>query len=180
MKQRWPLPFYAALLLSAPAVCKAAAVTPAALPAGQGSLMQVIGALANFKHFRATATGLDAIVAPFCKKVHSNVDKLSTSYKYTCAPASGLLAATISTLHPPGEENYVSVMSVDFSMDEFGAARKLVQKQLGKPNETLPDYISWRFTTDKKLNKHGSPIASVSREKADKTASFSLALEVGP
>ena len=177
----------AMLLLSTLTACNAqtaskpaVAPVPASAPAGQNALLQVIGTVADFKHFRASAAELDAIVAPHCKKVKSNEDSLSSYFKYTCTPASGLRGATISTLQRPGEERFVMELSIDFGIDDFGAASKLVNKQLGKPKKALPDYVMWNYTKDKKLSNNGNPIAALARDKDDKTASFTLAVEQGP
>jgi hypothetical protein len=87
---------------------------------------------------------------------------------------------TISTLQRPGEARFVILLSVDFDIDGFASADSLLRKQFGKPAKALPDYIVWRYTADKKLNSNGSPIAALARDRDEKQASFTLAVEQGP
>lgn len=150
--------------------------------AQQLPMMRVVSAVADFKTFRMTSAQFDTVVAPYCKKVRDKNFKPMILATYSCTANSGITEIKMDSREGFGSPlpNYMMMISVDFSIEKYGAVKSLIEKKLGRAKPKGKDFLEWRHAADKVLNQAGNPVINLSRDASDNSASLHVALEQGP
>ena len=170
MKRTTTLPLIVFMsLLSSAAMAAGAAPAP---------LVKAMSGFADYKTFHAQPAELDGVLGAHCKKLRSISDAHGVFNEYDCDPASGLRSAQV-TFNRHGNALILLTLHVVFSNDYYADMRTLAEKKLGKPRQMGADRSTWAHTTDKKLNAHGYPMITMTRDRDEKLTSFDVAIEPG-
>lgn len=178
MKKIHHLPRHAAAAVFCSALALNAGAATAPVPQ---ALTNVIAALSDFKALRMKSAQFEALVAPYCKRTDHAVDEYSIRDDYKCQPGTGITAITFDSRNEnrPGK-NYVMYVAIDLKPEHYPRLREQLVGKLGRPAQGDKDGVYWAYHGDKALNRLGTPAITLSREAAEGTASFTLALEQGP
>jgi len=157
------------------------ACASAAIPPVPQALTNVIAALGDFKSLRMKSAQFETLVTPYCKRTDHAVEEYGVRDEYKCQPGSGITAITFDSRNEntPGK-NYVMYVAVDLQLDHYAGVREQLTGKLGRTTKTDKDFVYWTYRGDKALNRLGNPAIMLSRDAAERTASFTLALEQGP
>ena len=143
------------------------------------ALVDVITDLADYKTFHKTSESIEASVEKYCNKTKTNKYRNSVTVQYACNTSTGITSIRVHTIEQPGYPAYLMDMAIDFEYKDFSKIKKLLKTKLGKAHRDGKDYIGWECKSDKLLNKLGTPVVDVSRDKSGNSATFSVALEQG-
>lgn len=159
----------------------ARADTAAVAATEQAALAKIIDSVGDFKAFRMKSAQFDALVSPYCKKTEHSADEYGVLAEYACKPGTGISQIKLDSRGEAGPgKSYIMLLVVDMPIDRYAPVREQLGKKLGKPAKGGKDYAYWPYQADKELSKNGNPVIMVSRDTADRTASFHIALEQGP
>lgn len=180
MRRTRHLPRHAAAAVFCSTLALHVSVGAATAPVPQ-ALSNVIAALGDFKALRMKSAQFETLVAPYCKRMDHAVDEYSVRDEYRCQPGTGITAITVDSRNEntPGK-NYVMYVAIDLKLDHYAGVREQLTGKLGRTTKSDKDFVYWTYRGDKALNRLGNPAIMLSRDAAERTASFTLALEQGP
>lgn len=151
--------------------------SPSAVHADINSL---IVNLAEFKAFRKKSHELDLMVERICKKTRYFKDESGVDAEFSCdGKKFGINSVEYYAIEVPNSPNYLMYFRMHFSYADFSRIKQVVASKLGAATKKNHNYWVWRNKTDKFLNDRGNPVISVSSDKLNNTATFSLVLEQG-
>lgn len=140
---------------------------------------QVIGEIANFKTFRRSSKSLELIFAKYCKKTNSSKDQDAVFQSYHCENHTGMKMINLISMEPQVGQNYLLELEVEFFYNSYPSVHKVIIAKLGKPNRKIMNFVEWRYRKDSSLNKLGSPVVNISRNKLESSGRLVFALEQG-
>lgn len=141
----------------------------------------IVTTLATHKTFRMTLAEVEKLLTPYCKKTSSNEDTYDQQAEYTCGKESGIRDIRIGERKNNKQAGtFIQYLSLSLAPDSYAPWKKQLEVQLGRPDKSGKDFLSWSYTADKKLNTIGYPVISLTQDGKQKSTTFNLGVEAGP